>query len=269
MLCPSNSAVIAETYNDLLAGKVTPSPCVDRLGSRSRALPDGTEEVNPCRQIITTSLEPNSDARRSLVQQLVLEKFYNTNYAASWLLVRSRPLLDAGGNLTSRLPGCPNSIDSQSATAGPLSETMLDTAKVPASNVPLLGCGRTTGSLVQDLGEIPAGSFTAQAFTSGPVHVTTGQPPKFPSAAPREGPNGWWAIWSRQTVQDYRGFAPVHRDACNVLMADGSVRGFQDVNRDGILHNGFPPSANAGSGGNEDLELPANEVFSGAALRSL
>jgi prepilin-type processing-associated H-X9-DG protein len=70
-------------------------------------------------------------------------------------------------------------------------------------------------------------------------------------------------------VQDYRGFAPVHRSVCNVLMADGSVRPFEDANRDGFLHNGFPISGETNGGHERNLELPADEVFSGAALRSL
>ena len=40
-------------------------------------------------------------------------------------------------------------------------------------------------------------------------------------------------------LQDYRGFAPVHAGAGNILFADGSVRTFSDLNKDGYLDNGF------------------------------
>ena len=81
------------------------------------------------------------------------------------------------------------------------------------------------------------------------------------------GANGWWAVWTKQTLQDYRGFAPVHRDVCNILMADGSVHSFQDRNTDGFLNNGF--AARGESADAAAIEIPAQEVFSGAAVRGL
>ena len=169
MLCPSNSAMLAETFNDLLTEAVTVNPCVDRIGKPPKTLPDGTEQMNPCRSIITNSLAPGSDARRMLVQEEILKKHYNTNYTASWLLVRSQPLLDSSGNVISRKPSCSNSLLSRTATAGPLNQAVLDACNVPASNVAMLGCGTTTGSLAQDLGDFPIGTFVAQSFTAGPL----------------------------------------------------------------------------------------------------
>ncbi len=239
MLCPSNSAMVAETFNDLLTETVTPSPCVDRVGKPPKTLPDGSQQGNPCREIITNSLSPGSETRRLLVQEQILKKFYNTNYAASWLLVRSRPLLDASGNVISRRPACSNSLVSRMATAGPMNQAVLDASNVPASNVPMLGCGATTGSLAQDLGDFPNGTFLSQSFTTGPVLTLSGQKPSFSNGSARHGNDGWWTVWTRKTLQDYRGFAPVHRSVCNVLMSDGSVRSFHDSNQDGFLNNGF------------------------------
>jgi competence protein ComGC len=267
MLCPANPALVAETFNDLLTEPVTVSPCVDRLGKPPSRLPDGTEQVNPCRQILTASLRPGSEARRQLVEQQILNKFFNTNYTASWLLVRSRPLLDANGNVTSRKPNCQNSLLSRTATAGPLNRTTLDSADTPASNVPMLGCGTTTGSLAQDLGDYPLGTFLSQSFTAGPLQMTTGQKPSFSPGAARHGQDGWWAVWTRHTLQDYRGFAPVHRSVCNVLMADTSVRSFQDNNQDGYLNNGF--AIQAGVFASAELELPQEHIYSGATLGGL
>jgi prepilin-type N-terminal cleavage/methylation domain-containing protein/prepilin-type processing-associated H-X9-DG protein len=268
MLCPSNTGQIAETFNDLLTAPPTPDACVNRLGSEPKALPDGTEEMNPCRQIITQSMDPNSDARRALIVSDILDKDYNTNYTASWLLVRSRPLLDGSGNVVSRQVGCASSLMSRSATAGPLSQQVLDSAKIAASSVPFLGCGTTTGSLSQDLGDFTLGTFVTQSFTVGPLLISTGQKPSFSQGTGRNGADGWWAVWSKQTLQDYRGFAPVHRSVCNILMADGSVRSFQDENNDGYLNNGLQSGANV-AGATAALELPTEEVFSGATLRGL
>ena len=52
-------------------------------------------------------------------------------------------------------------------------------------------------------------------------------------------------------------------------MADGSVRSFIDNNRDGALDNGLAAMAQGDDPNLLDLELPEQEVFSGAALRGL
>jgi competence protein ComGC len=267
MLCPANTAMVAGTFNDLLIEAVTVTPCVDRLGRPPNVLPDGTEQANPCREIITKTMKPSSESRRMLVEEQILKKHYNTNYTASWLLVRSRPLLDTNGNVVSRKPACSSSLLSRTATAGPLSRAVLDSRNVPASTVPFLGCGTTVGSLQQDLGDYTAGTFVTQSITAGPLLITTAQKPAFTNGSRRDGPSGWWAVWNNQTRQDYRAFAPVHRGTCNVLMADAGVRSFEDANRDGYLNNGF--AARVGAFQSDELELPSDEVFSGAALRGL
>lgn len=267
MLCPSNPAQISETFTDLLSAPPTPDTCVDKVGSPPTTLPDGTQVTNPCRQIVTQSMAPLSDERRQLVDREILLKHFNTNYTASWLLVRTMPQLDSSGNVVSRKAGCSRQITSRSATFGPLTQAILDLSKVPASLVPLLGCGATAGSLPQDLTGFPAGTMTTLSMTSGPVLRETGQLPSFSTGTSRTGPNGWWAAWSKQALQDYRGFAAVHRSLCNILMADGSVRTFEDRNGDGALNNGF--AAVSGAFRSEEIEIPEEEVFSGASLRGL
>ncbi len=267
MLCPSNPAQVSETFNDLLSLDATHlDRCVDRLGTPPQTLPDGSKTVNPCYQIVTASMDPNSEERRVLVQEKILNEYYNTNYTASWILVRSRPLLDQNGNIISRKQGCPNSLVSRTATGGPLHQSFLDSSREPASIVPFLGCGAITGSLQQPLGEYPLGTFLAQTLTPGPLLTETGETPSFPGETPRNGPDGWWATWTKHTLQSYRGFAPVHRGNCNILMADGSVRTFRDQDGDGQLNNGFP----AGVGGfqSDTVEVPARELFGSAMLGS-
>lgn len=265
MLCPSNPAQISDTFTDLLSLPPTNDVCVDKVGSAATTLPDGTQSVNPCRQIITRSLEPLNDERRQLVDREILLKHFNTNYTASWLMVRTMPHLDASGNVVSRKAGCSRQITSRSATFGPLTQALLDLSKVPASLIPMLGCGATVGSLPQDLTGFPAGSMTTLTMTSGPAHRETGQLPSFSNGTSRSGADGWWATWQKQTLQDYRGFAAVHRSLCNLLMADGSVRTFEDRNGDGSLNNGF--AALSGAFRSDEIEIPTEEVFSGAALR--
>ena len=77
---------------------------------------------------------------------------------------------------------------------------------------------------------------------------------------PGGGPTGWWAVWNRQVLQDYRGFSPVHGGVANLLFADGSVRPIKDENDDGFLNNGF--DAVAGGFADDRLDLPPTDVMS-------
>jgi prepilin-type processing-associated H-X9-DG protein len=104
------------------------------------------------------------------------------------------------------------------------------------------------------------GAPLVKSFTNGPVIKSTMATPDPPAGTLREGAGGWWAIWNA-TLQDYRGFAPVHRGTANILFADGSVRNFKDDNKDGLLNNGFAPTA-ASLFVDENIELPEEDVFS-------
>ncbi len=269
MLCPSNPAMIADTYADLLTATPSSSDtCVDRLGSSPTTLPDGSSLANPCRMIIENSSDyaANSDARQELIESKVFAKHYNTNYTASWFLVRSELTLNNSGNLRSTPTSCPRSLVSRNSSLGPLKRSILDRGTTAACFVPLLGCGASTGSLSMGIGSNPAGSLMSMALTAGPVAKDTlARLPNFSSGTAKTGADGWWAVWNN-TLQDYRGFAPVHRGVCNLLFADGSVRGVLDSNGDGLLNNGFPASSDSGFT-SDKVELSLEEVFSKFSLR--
>jgi prepilin-type N-terminal cleavage/methylation domain-containing protein/prepilin-type processing-associated H-X9-DG protein len=270
MLCPGNPARVSETFDDLLnldVGNLPPQACVNTAGTAGRMAPDGTPIINPCRQIINGPLPPGSEVRRSLIENEVMKKKYNTNYAASWYLVRSGVVLGADGNARLAQPACGNSLMSRNTTMGPLQLAFLDAAKVPAANVPLMGDATTVGALSQNLGPYTAGEPLAKSFTSGPVMISTMQPPAVASGTPHDGAGGWWAIWNKFVLQDFRGFSPVHAGACNLLFADGSVRSVVDSNNDGYLNNGFPPSIATGFA--DDLvELPPEDFMSLYSLKA-
>ena len=275
MLCPSNDATVSLTYKDLLKMTIKTEDnktCVDWLGSEPRTLPDGTKEFNPCRTIATMS---RGNARTQVVSELIYNKGYNTNYAASWVLVRSQPRLDESGNLAPDPKACVGDILSRSATHGPLNSKLLDASPVASTFVPLLGCAANTLQSLEDpVGPNGPGTFLAQPFTEGPKLRDSFTVPSFANSTSRTGANGWWAQWEKNTIQDYRGFNPIHRGVCNVLMGDGSVKKLTDRNRDGGLNNGFVALQSGFADidevakGNQP-EISPNEVFSKASLRGL
>jgi type II secretory pathway pseudopilin PulG len=241
LLCPSNPAQISQTYNQLLSVDTASfTNCVNGLGSLPTTSPSGDPVVNPCREIHSAGLAPNSEPRRAHVEAKIFDRDFNTNYTASWFLVRGEVVVNGtSGNLMAKVAGCGTGLRSRNSTRGPLRTSDVDNAAVSASAVPLLGDASANGMLGLKIGKNVAGSPVTLSFTKGPVMKTDLSEP-VPNATQRSGSDGWWKVWAQGTLQDYRGFAPVHRSSCCILFADNSVRSFDDANYDGYLNNGFP-----------------------------
>lgn len=245
MLCPTNVVQISDAYADLLAmdnSNRPPPACVNVDGSLPKTAPDGTLIVNSCQQVLATGV--GTAARKDLVQTLIYDKHYNTNYTPTWYLVRSDLQLSSDGNLRANKAGCGVGISSLNSTKGPMRLNFLDAATIGKSFVPLMGDGgASTGTLAQEIGISSAGSSMALGMTGGPRLRQDSPPygnlldvPSFSSPTPR---STWWGVWAKQTRQDYRALATVHRGTCNVLFADGRVAPLADKNGDTLINNGF------------------------------
>lgn len=269
-ICPSNDARSSQTLADLLdvdASSFSTNPCVPLLGNPPRVDPSGALLPAPCRTIATTAMAPgSSEARRQLVEQQIFLKHFNTNYTASWFLVRGGVSIDGSGNLRENRVGCGVGLWNPNSCTGPLRLAVLDSSGVPGSFVPLLGDGAPTiRTLPQPVGNLAGGELLVAPYTDGPVlslPYNSLQPlatPAFAAGTPRDGPNGWWIVWNKMVLQDYRNFGMIHRNSCNILFADGSVRQISDVNYDGKLNNGFTA---VGGFADANDELPEDDVFS-------
>lgn len=264
MLCPSNPAELSVTYKELLTLTDSGSNCVDLRGSTPRFGRDGIPVSNPCRTILDQGIAPGQ-ARASIIQNRIHKDFYNTNFAASWFLVRSAMKLDSSGNVLPRNAACPTDSRSLNATQGPLRLPELDRALAPSSTIPLLGDAALSRDLLPvDIGDIPAGSLLSVNISGGPIHRDTNRVPTFPAGTPQRGIGGWYHTWAQKSRQSYRAFSPVHSGLCNILFADGGVRSIDDVNGDGLVNNGFPGGNGFESG---KLEADRDVLMSAYDLR--
>lgn len=277
MRCPSNLAQLSATSNQLLSLRDSGNDCIDLFGAPAQTAPDGTTIRGVCRQILEDNIAPQSEQRSVLIYSGLYENGYATNYAASWFLVRGSVILDDSGNPKMADSDCGNDIRSRNVTAGPLTTKMVDSGRAAGNTVPLL----CDASYIETL-SAPLGGFQIKdngtygplepVFGSGePLTVTmVGRPviadpsagsllkqPSLSRGTSRDGANGWWAVWNKKVLQDYRGMSTHHRNRCNVLMADGSIQVLSDDNDDEMINNGFPSS---GSGGFLDAQIEAGPL---------
>jgi prepilin-type N-terminal cleavage/methylation domain-containing protein/prepilin-type processing-associated H-X9-DG protein len=279
MLCPTNPARVSETYEDLYSATYTAdATCVNRLGPTPQHLPDGSWDRNACMEIIgdpgdaatgrpsTAAIAASSPERLQQIQKRIYGKGYNTNYAASWFLVRTGLNLNSSGQATLKPAACalPADFSNKAFCRGPLRQSFLDSSKAPSMLVPLLGDGAQAGVLSYPLSDdAPEGTPMAKAVTGGPRMPTT-TTSDYPVYSPAAGTpkSTWWAVWNKQVLQDYRAFSPLHRGVANVLFADGSVRQMNDANDDGLLNNGFKSSSTVNNGfASDEIELTTDDFF--------
>jgi prepilin-type processing-associated H-X9-DG protein len=144
LLDPSNRLLGPEKWNDLLGSGDTTD---GKNGCPIQRLVDGAcGPAGPGPTFGGTTA--GSAARADYLVRNFIEKGYNTNYAASWYLVRSALKYETG---TVFSPGPPPSgfvfktgsgnAKGLDQTRGPLTMRQLESATVSTSLIPLLGCG--------------------------------------------------------------------------------------------------------------------------------
>jgi len=233
------------------------------------------------------------------LQEVVLAG-YNTNYATSWHLVRSAPVLQGTGGAATTIGGLKDwySTSGVQLCRGPLTLRQMDAGDVPATALPLIGCA-AQGDATQDpssglesgdgileetidapLGLV-AGAALCESFNDGPSTsngtnrirtIAAGASvaslrPAAGTTYPRKGEPGV----EGQTLQDTRDWYAWHSKSVNLVFADGSVRSVEDVNGDGFVNPGFvvDSSATFASTGYLSSEVEVNpwEMFPGVFLK--
>jgi len=175
MLCPSNPLKVMEKINDML-GSNSSNP---KDGVAVTRLNDGF-----CSGAVWQSAMANTTERTEAVTQKVLVEGYNSNYAASWYMVRAKinnAALDPATNL-SYIPDPPDpnnpgsfiSYKGVGGTQGGIRQSDLANSDVPASSIPLLG-DAAPGDVNEALLAYPLGNtYTAgtrlcESFNDGPA----------------------------------------------------------------------------------------------------
>ncbi|MEO9929916.1 DUF1559 domain-containing protein [Rhodopirellula bahusiensis] len=318
MLCPSNPAKASEKLNELLgqdtSGIFDPGAVTPNLGNSSTRMlankadlfwdPGATtaDALVAATFPVTVASKVYADVAAGVGGEFI-DNGYMTNYAAGYYLVRGAPLTQYDGTNGILLSATSGKFKERGGTTGPLQLSTVDSSRVPASNIPLLGDAGPgdvdEALLASDVPntkvELPQGMLLSEAFNDGPAYVNTsaqrlvlldgsvplqaqigcerGEPttancqtPSF--AGVRAGTDD--GIY----LQDTRDWFALHAGAANILFADGSVKTIDDPNGDGYLNPGFtaldPSNASfqvTGVGYADGVtELPAGQVFSGVFI---
>jgi prepilin-type N-terminal cleavage/methylation domain-containing protein/prepilin-type processing-associated H-X9-DG protein len=263
MFCPGSDLAGSEKLNDLI-GVISTNETKD-------GTPAGRLDAGRCSQLV--GLAAGSEERLAFLARQFLEEGYGSNYAASWFLARSAPKVSASGQTLAGLKGL-------GGTMGPLRQRQLENSGLSAQVVPWIGCG-APGDAVEAVlsntivdpvsGKVygTAGDRLAEAMNDGPARWQSDRIVLMPPGTnvATAAANGW--------LQDTRDWYAWHglgkKKACNILMADGSVKSFYDLDGDQFLNPGFPVNpahATAEKDGytTPTVELPPAEIFSGPFL---
>lgn len=262
MLCPGSELPGSEKLNDM-------------IGSINTSNADGAPPARLLEGICAQwGAGTASDPARIAQVAKLLQDGYGTNYASSWYLVRSAPKVTAANTTV------PGGLKGLAGTMGPLKQRQLENSGLSAQVVPWLGCAAPGDAreavLTNDLidpadGRVYAtsGARLAETANDGPARWDTGSNNLVLMPA---GTNVATAA-ANGYLQDTRDWYAWHglgkKKTCNILMADGSVKSFTDLDGDQFLNPGFPAvggSAETDGYTSGTVELPPSQIFSGPFL---
>ena len=319
-LDPSNPLKGSEKLNDLL-GRDTTDAQDNAPASRLSAGICGQDNWKGRQGTGSSGTFANTDVnsaeRAELISRYFLTGGYNTNYAASWHLVRGmvKTIADTSTTppslATSNVTGA-TAFKGIGGTTGPLTAKTMDRSRISSSNVGMIGCAAPgdidEAILSQTIGHDPSGVFAggandtveyigggdllSEAFNDGPAYwdassktlnlIAEGVTLQAQLACERgepttqacDAPTG--DTGNNTYLQDTRDWFAVHQGSCNILMADGSIRQFSDINADGFLNPGFGVTdlnteveiSQVGYA-DDTLEMPRDRFFAGIFLNDL
>jgi prepilin-type N-terminal cleavage/methylation domain-containing protein len=244
----------------------------------------------------------NSVERIAGVQRL-LEAGYGTNYATSWWLVRSNILITRDASNNAVFDKTTMSAKGYTGAVGPLTMSQMTNALTPSSNISLVGCaapGDINEAVMTETipGFANKGERLVESFNDGPaywdmsaanvvlIEKATTNPVVITSAngstcawcddvlpSPNDAaPGGTGGTDGLVWLQDTRDMYTVHggvRGHCNMLMADNSVKVFNDLDGDGFLNPGFNATGGTVEGDGYTsgrVELPPFENYNGPTI---
>ncbi len=281
-LDPSNPLRGSEKLNDLL-GKDTTDAKDNAPASRLAAGICGKADWKGKAGSGSSGTFANTDVdtaeRAELVSRYFMTGGYNTNYAASWHMVRGmvKTSFDSSSTPASLITSTAGGFKGLGGSTGALTANTMERSRVSSSNVGMIGCAApgdideailsmtighdTNGVFAGGAGDaveyIGAGALLTEAFNDGPAYwdlssktlnlIGKGVPltnqlaceRNEPTTSACNAPTGNASSGNGVYLQDTRDWFAVHAGSCNILMADGGVRIFSDTNRDGFLNPGF------------------------------
>jgi prepilin-type N-terminal cleavage/methylation domain-containing protein/prepilin-type processing-associated H-X9-DG protein len=313
MLCPSNPGKASEKLNDLVGGNTVDGAKVAKEGNTYARMTQGAgagllnvsgaDDSTPPTALLT------GVARTQYVGANYVDQGYMTNYAAGYHLVRQNPKtvynstdqnIETGGGLTITADGtaytrvAAGKFKELGGTVGPIQLSTIDKSRIPASHIGIIGDAgpgdideAILAAPVQNLKiELPAGMLLTEAFNDGPASYNTStigielidealdiDDQIACERGEATSMNCGSAADENYFLQDTRDWFGVHVGSANVLMADGSVKLFNDSNGDGYFNPGFPVPNNLTdlqyvTIGYVDstIELPPVEMFNGVFI---